>query len=173
MGTRVFCGNLAWKVDDAQLREHMSACGTVVEAKVAYNPDGRSKGWGIVEFQWPHEARKAVETMHDSELAGRPLTVREDRKPVGGVPSGSPDGGDQVNLFVGNLPWSTGWEELKDAFSEFGVEYADVKYGRDGRSRGYGIVRMATEDDAHRAISSMNGYEIDGRNMEVRMDRSA
>ena len=46
-----------------------------------------------------------------------------------------------------------GWQDLKDLFKDVGgVVSADVVMGRDGRSRGWGVVNMESEDDAQRAI---------------------
>lgn len=60
------------------------------------------------------------------------------------------------------LPWSTTWQNLKEIFQEYNVKYADVKMGFDGRSRGYGIVRFDSEEEASAALA-LNGYNIDGR----------
>lgn len=43
-------------------------------------PAGRSKGWGIVEFETPDEAIKAVQELNGTELGGRRIAVREDRE---------------------------------------------------------------------------------------------
>lgn len=56
------------------------------------------------------------------------------------------------------LPWSASWHELKDLFAEFNCVYSDVVKGRDGRSRGFGIVRFDNADDAQRAIGAY--YDI-------------
>ena len=52
-------------------------------------------------------------------------------------------------LYVGNIPWSTTVEDLRDLFADCGgVREVDIPTGRQGRSRGYGIVEFATEADA-------------------------
>jgi RNA recognition motif-containing protein len=60
-------------------------------------------------------------------------------------------------------------EDLQDYFATAGqVESANVVFDREtGRSRGFGFVEMATEDDANNAIAQFNGQEYDGRNMVV------
>jgi RNA recognition motif-containing protein len=68
------------------------------------------------------------------------------------------------------LSWEVTWRDLKDSFASFGVTYADVKMGPDGRSKGFGIVRFATPADAARAIEAMNGVDLKGRNIIVRED---
>jgi RNA recognition motif-containing protein len=76
----VFVGNLAWEVAWQDLKDHMRAAGHVLHADVLRNPDGRSKGCGIVEFSSPEEAQVAIETLNDSLLKNRPIFVREDRE---------------------------------------------------------------------------------------------
>ena len=72
------------------------------------------------------------------------------------------DGGDASanasRLYVGNIPWSTTVEDLRDLFADCGgVRDVDIPTGRQGRSRGYGIVEFTTEADARDAVSRMDG----------------
>ena len=73
-----------------------------------------------------------------------------------------------MNLYVGNLPYTLGDQELRDLFSPFGdVKSARVMMDREtGRSRGFGFVEM---DDAvaQEAVAQRNGFEIDGRRLVV------
>ena len=72
-------------------------------------------------------------------------------------------------LYVGNLSFRVTSEDLQEYFGAAGaVESANVVYDREtGRSRGFGFVEMASEDDATAAISQFSGQEYDGRNMVV------
>lgn len=72
-------------------------------------------------------------------------------------------------LYVGNLSFRVTNEDLQDHFAQAGaVESANVVFDREtGRSRGFGFVEMASEDDANNAIAQFNGQEYDGRNMVV------
>ncbi len=72
-------------------------------------------------------------------------------------------------LYVGNLSFRVTSEDLQEYFSAAGaVESANVVYDREtGRSRGFGFVEMASEDEATGAIAQFNGQEYDGRNMVV------
>ncbi len=74
-----------------------------------------------------------------------------------------------VKLFVGGLSFSTSNESLHAAFARFGaVTSAIVMTDRaTGRSRGFGFVEMATDPEAERAISSLNGSQLDGRMIRV------
>src|SRR5262245_52446859 len=77
-----------------------------------------------------------------------------------------------VRLFVGGLSFSTSTEGLREAFARFGpVQSAAVMTDREtGRSRGFGFVEMANDQEAERAISSLNGSSLDGR--MIRVDRA-
>ena len=72
-------------------------------------------------------------------------------------------------LFVGNLSFDTTGEELQTLFSEVGTcESATVVTDRDtGRSRGFGFVEMSSASEAGQAISSLNGREVGGRQINV------
>lgn len=72
-------------------------------------------------------------------------------------------------LYVGNLSFRVTSEDLHEYFAAAGaVESANVVFDREtGRSRGFGFVEMASEDDANNAIAQFNGQEYDGRNMVV------
>eukprot|EP01040_Poterioochromonas_malhamensis_P018107 gene18107-21044_t len=54
---RVYIGNLGWDVTSDELREHMSAAGTVVKASILQGNNGRSRGCGIVEFSSEADAQ--------------------------------------------------------------------------------------------------------------------
>jgi cold-inducible RNA-binding protein len=74
-----------------------------------------------------------------------------------------------TNIFVGNLTFTTTNGELESMFSEFGdVSRAQVITDRDtGRSRGFGFVEMSSSEDANKAISSLNGKDVGGRQLKV------
>jgi RNA recognition motif-containing protein len=73
------------------------------------------------------------------------------------------------NLYVGNLTFSTTSGDLETLFAQYGeVEKAQVITDRDtGRSRGFGFVEMATAEEAKAAIDSLNGHNLDGRDLTV------
>lgn len=74
-----------------------------------------------------------------------------------------------TNLFVGNLTFATTTGELEAMFAEFGeVTRAQVVTDRDtGRSRGFGFVEMASNEEASKAISSLDGKNLSGRQLKV------
>ncbi len=79
-----------------------------------------------------------------------------------------------VNIYVGNLPYSTGDEELAELFRAHGaVERAVVISDREsGRSRGFGFVEMPDDTEGQAAIEALNGTDMDGRALVVNLARS-
>lgn len=78
---RVYVGNLPWKVSWQDLKDHMRSTGLmVVRADIITSASGSSKGCAIVEYATASDAQRAVETLHDTELQGRLIFVREDRE---------------------------------------------------------------------------------------------
>ena len=71
------------------------------------------------------------------------------------------------NLYVGNLPFGTTTDDLRDLFAQYGnVKSAQVVMDREtGRSRGFGFVEM--NDGAEAAIEALNGKEFQGRSLAV------
>jgi len=76
-------------------------------------------------------------------------------------------------LYVGNLAYTTGDQELRDAFAPFGnVQSASVVIDRDsGQSRGFGFVEFASGAEAQTAVDAMNGTMVDGRTLNVNIAR--
>ena len=74
-----------------------------------------------------------------------------------------------AKLFVGGLAWATDTPSLREAFESFGeIAEAVVVTERDtGRSRGFGFVTFNEVKDAESAKTSMDGAELDGRNIRV------
>jgi cold-inducible RNA-binding protein len=72
-------------------------------------------------------------------------------------------------LYVGGLPYSTDDNALRDAFAQCGtVESATVIMDKmSGRSKGFGFVEMATDEEATKAIDMWNGKELGGRKITV------
>jgi cold-inducible RNA-binding protein len=73
-------------------------------------------------------------------------------------------------LYIGNLPFSATDEQLNEWFAQVGVTPAAVNLIRDrftGQSRGFAFVEVSNDEDAERAINSLNGQNFGGRNLVV------
>jgi len=73
------------------------------------------------------------------------------------------------NIFVGNLDFNTGEEELRQVFGRYGnVDRVALMKDRDtGRSRGFAFVEMTNTEEGEKAISDLNGTLLDGRTINV------
>ena len=72
-------------------------------------------------------------------------------------------------LYVGNLPYQTGENDLQELFAQAGtVETVTVmRDSATGRARGFAFVEMSTDEDAQAAITAFNAYQLDGRGLTV------
>lgn len=74
-----------------------------------------------------------------------------------------------MNIYVGNLPFSTSEDDLRQAFGKYGT-VGEVNLIRDqfsGRLRGFGFVEMADGAQANAAIQALNGTDLGGRAITV------
>ncbi|KFY69440.1 hypothetical protein V496_00241 [Pseudogymnoascus sp. VKM F-4515 (FW-2607)] len=147
---RVYVGNLAYDVKRHHLKDFMRQAGEVLFADVLLLPNGMSKvgAYTIVEYATREQAQQAVNTLSNQNLMGRLVYVREDREaeprftapPTGGRGGfdGGPRGGFGGNfgppqmgggggggggrqIYVNKLPYTVGWQDLKDLFRQAGL----------------------------------------------------
>eukprot|EP01026_Neomeris_dumetosa_P069538 TRINITY_DN687_c2_g1_i1.p2 TRINITY_DN687_c2_g1~~TRINITY_DN687_c2_g1_i1.p2 ORF type:complete len:263 (-),score=42.20 TRINITY_DN687_c2_g1_i1:340-1128(-) len=82
--------------------------------------------------------------------------------------------GSGMQVVVHGLPYAYAWQDLKDLFREVGdVQFADIAKDRRGNSKGFGIVRFRSVEGAEQAISKLNGSDLEGRPLAVKLDRFA
>ena len=74
-------------------------------------------------------------------------------------------------IFVGGLSWGIDEDGLREAFEGFGeIEYCRLVTDREtGRSKGFGFVTFVNDEDADKAISEMDGQELEGRKIGVNL----
>jgi RNA recognition motif-containing protein len=77
--------------------------------------------------------------------------------------------GSLKKLYVGNLPFSTTEEELREIFEQHGptVSVRVITDRETGRSRGFGFVEFAEESNAEKALQALNGKDMGGRSLRV------
>jgi len=194
----VYVGNLAWSVKWQDLKDHMKKAGEVEFCKVLTQDGGdwgRSRGVGYVRYATEEEAQRAVATMNETELMGRPIKAeawtggkpREGGKGYGKgawMPMAFAKGygkgygrqtkmhGDSSQMvFVGNLPFKLSWQDLKDHFKAAGnVEFVKIltEDGTEhGRSKGMACLRFTEAAEAAQAVATLNGTELMGRAITV------
>ncbi|WEW60588.1 g-strand binding protein [Emydomyces testavorans] len=186
---RVYVGNLSYDVKWHHLKDFMRQ--GELEAMDEFAADG-THVVPIVEYASREQAQNAVATLSNQNLMGRLVYVREDReaeprftgppsRDMGSVGRGGFSGGynsfGSRQIYIANLPFNVGWQDLKDLFRQAAqqgsVVRADVHLDPNGRPKGSGIVAFESVEDARNAIQQFNGYEWHGRTLEVREDRFA
>ncbi|KAJ3165976.1 hypothetical protein HK101_012055 [Irineochytrium annulatum] len=170
-GRVLFVGNLPFTVQWQELKDHFRQFGAVQRADVAQDGSGRNRGYGNVMMSTVEEARAAIAALNGSEFQGRVIEVREDKYAGESGGGGGQGGGPAMvgtQVFVGN--------DLKDLFRPHGLNpiHADVmSEPGTGRSKGCGIVRFASREEAERSVQTVNGTNVAGRNIVVRLDKFA
>lgn len=78
-----------------------------------------------------------------------------------------------MNIYIGNLNYRVQEEDLKQVMEEYGAvdSVKIIKDRETGRSKGFGFVEMANDDDAKKAIEELNEAEYEGRQMVVKEAR--
>ncbi len=74
-----------------------------------------------------------------------------------------------MNIYVGNLSYSTTEDDLRSAFEQFGAVSASrvIMDKMTGRSRGFGFVEMPNQAEGAAAVAGMNGRDLQGRSLRV------
>jgi RNA recognition motif-containing protein len=181
MTTTLYIGNLAWEVTSDDVFNLLVDFNTNPQsAEVVTSRSGRSQGYALAQFSWAQDAASAIEQLNETELHGRKIVVREDR---GTTTTTTPKekrevenverAVNELSLYVGNLSWSTTEEQLAETFQHLNPTNVSLKYGRDGRSRGWALVTFQTGEEAQAALGTMHGYSVDGRELKCRLDEGA
>ena len=76
-----------------------------------------------------------------------------------------------TNIFIANLDWEISSDDLLATFSSFGkVAYAHVVFdNKTKKSKGYGYIEMESSDEAITAIQALNGVDVNGRKLDVKL----
>ncbi|HTV19020.1 MAG TPA: hypothetical protein VMG12_10125 [Polyangiaceae bacterium] len=141
-------GNVAWPANGSGV-----SVGGFRLFEIVFCALAASNAWG--HFGWGSRHRDHIRIRADTVPRNRDEIVMGNR------------------LYVGNLAYSTMDQQLQEAFSEFGeVTSASVVIDRaTGQSRGFGFVEFNSNEEAERAIQSLNGATLDGRSITVNVAR--
>lgn len=177
--TNIYIKNLDEGVSDEEFREMFEKFGNVTSAIVSRDENGKSRGFGFVNFGNHEEARAAVEEMHEKEINGKQLYVaraqkkseREEelRRQYERIREEKLNKYQGVNLYVKNLDDTIDDEKLRQEFSVYGV-ITSAKVMRDektGNSKGFGFVCFSSPEEATKAVTDMNGRMIDSKPIYV------
>jgi len=169
--TNLYVKNIDPEVTENEFVELFARYGTVTSAVIQLDGEGRSKGFGFVNFEYHDQAQAAVEALHDSEHNGRKLFVsraqkkaeREDelRKTYETAKQEKMSKYQGVNLYIKNLEDDIDDEKLRGEFEPFGtITSCKVMCDEKGTSKGFGFVCFSSPDEATKAVAEMNNKII-------------
>ncbi|KAK7245022.1 hypothetical protein RIF29_39852 [Crotalaria pallida] len=162
----VFVKNLAESMDNAGLEELFTRFGNILSSKVVVSEDGKSRGYGFVQFESEESANAAIEKLNGSTIGDKQIYVGRFVKKIDRV-FPRPDAG-YTNLYMKNLDLNITEAALHEKFSSFGkiVSLAIAK-DNNGVSKGFGFVNYDNPDDAKRALEAMNGTKFGSKILYV------
>ncbi|KAH6797642.1 binding protein 7 [Perilla frutescens var. hirtella] len=155
----VFVKNLSDSIDSVKLQEIFQKFGNILSCKVVTSEDGKSRGYGFVQFDTEASAKAAIEELNGSPDGGKQMYVGKFvKKSERALP------GHEVkytNLYVKNLDTGISEEVLKEKFSQYG-EIASLVISKDenGASRGFGFVNFDKAEDAKSAVEALHGSQL-------------
>jgi polyadenylate-binding protein len=154
-----------------------SKYGEVTSSVVAMSEDGKSKGFGFINYLNPEDASAAVNELNNADIGGKKLFVgraqkREEREKelrdrFEQVKAERQKKYAGVNLYVKNLSDNIDDQKLIQEFSKYGEIKSARVMSEDGKSRGFGFVCFATPEEATKAVSEMNGKMVDSKPLYV------
>ncbi|KAM0891620.1 hypothetical protein ACQ4PT_026296 [Festuca glaucescens] len=167
--TKLYFGNLPYNCDSALLAGIVQDHAIPEMVEVLYDrTTGRSRGFAFVTMSTLEDCERVIKNLDGTMYSGRTMRVNMADKPKPKLPL-YPE--TEHKLFVGNLSWTVTPDMLIEAFQKCGnVVGARVLYdGETGRSRGYGFVCYSTKEEMDQAIETLNGTEIEGREIRVNL----
>ncbi|CAN8270804.1 unnamed protein product [Cochlearia groenlandica] len=176
--TNVYVKNLADSTTDDDLKKAFGEFGIITSAVVMKDGEGKSKGFGFVNFDNADDAAKAVESLNGKAFDEKEWYVgraqkkseRENELKVRYEQSlrEAADKFQSSNLYVKNLDDSVSDEKLKELFASYGsVTSCKVMRDPNGISRGSGFVAFSTPEEATKAMSEMSGKMIENKPLYV------
>nr|VWO98649.1 Uncharacterized protein [Ganoderma boninense] len=176
--TNIYVKNLDPEVTQEEFVALFEQFGKVTSAVVQIDEEGRSRGFGFVNFDTHEEAQKAVDNLHDSDHKGRKLFVaraqkkaeREEelRKSYEQAKMEKVSKYQGVNLYIKNLDDEVDDDRLRQEFEPFGsITSAKVMRDEKGISKGFGFVCFSSPDEATKAVAEMNNKMIGSKPLYV------
>ncbi|XVF86726.1 hypothetical protein PTKIN_Ptkin18bG0065200 [Pterospermum kingtungense] len=162
----LFVKNLDPSISCSRLEGIFCQFGTILSCKIA-EENGKSKGFGFVQFDSEESAMAAITSLHDTILEGKKLYVSKFVKKSERI--AAVESKKFTNLYVKNLDDGMTENLLEEIFSRYGkVCNAVIMKDDRGSSRGFGFVNFQSADDAKKALKALNGVELGSKNLYVR-----
>ncbi|KAK7693513.1 Protein phosphatase PP2A regulatory subunit B [Cerrena zonata] len=176
--TNIYVKNIDTEATQEEFVALFEQFGAVTSAVVQTDEEGKSKGFGFVNFEDHEQAQKAVDALHDFEFKGRRLFVaraqkkaeREEelRRSYESAKMEKLSKFQGTNLYIKNLDDEVDDERLKTEFESYGtITSAKVMRDDKGTSKGFGFVCFSSPDEATKAVAEMNNKMIGNKPLYV------
>jgi len=148
----LYVGDLPSSVSEANLFEIFTHVGPIASIRVCRDSlTRRSLGYAYVNFHQVTDAERALDTLNNSLIRGKPCRIMWCQRDPSVRKSGV------GNVFIKNLDPSIGHKDLFDTFSMFGnILSCKVALDENGQSKGFGFVHFESAESANKAISLVN-----------------
>ncbi|KAI3683836.1 hypothetical protein L1987_84351 [Smallanthus sonchifolius] len=155
----VFVKNLNDSIDNVLLQELFKSFGNILSCKVVTFEDGKSKGYGFVQFESEQCANAAIEKLNGTDVGGKQIYVGKFmKKSDRALPNLDIK---YTNLYIKNIESDMTEEILEKSFAKFGkIVSLVIAKDDNGVSRGFGFVNYESPDDARKAVEDMNGLNL-------------
>ncbi|GMI83676.1 POLY(A) BINDING PROTEIN 8, poly(A) binding protein 8 [Hibiscus trionum] len=174
----VYVKNLSVSTSDEDLKTIFGEFGQITSAVVMRELDGKSKGFGFVNFENADAAARAVESLNGKKFDDKEWYVGKAQKKSERevdlklrFEQSMKEAAEKVqaaNLYVKNLDDSISDEKLKELFSQYGaITSCKVMRDPNGVSKGSGFVAFSTPEEASKALAEMNGKMVVGKPLYV------
>ncbi|POY72309.1 hypothetical protein BMF94_4611 [Rhodotorula taiwanensis] len=166
--TNLYIKNVPLEVSEEEFRGIFEPFGKVTSAVITKDNEGKSKGFGFVNYEKHEDAAKAVDALHDKDYKGQNLYVAraqrksereeelkksyEQKKYEANLKYQG------VNLYVKNLDDDMEEDRLRAEFEAFGqITSCKIMVDEKGASKGFGFVCFSSPDEATKAVTELNG----------------
>ncbi|CAK9165324.1 unnamed protein product [Ilex paraguariensis] len=176
--TNLYVKNVDKDLTEDFLRDKFSKYGKISNAAIMKDDEGKSKGFGFVNFESHEEAEKAVEAMNGVLIGSKKIFVGRAQKKAEREELLKRAREEMLNrhaemlnssdLYVKNLNISIDGRKLEEIFSAFGeVKSTKVVCDKNGVSKGFGFVSFSNPEGAKKALNALNGTTIEGKSLYV------
>ena len=131
--------------------------GDIESAKIEYDENGNSKGYGYIYYTNENDAEEAKKNLNGKEFYGKSINI------VNLIPTKSINSsqGKNLTLFVINFPFEFNDNDLKKLFEKYGnVKYASVVKDNEGKSKGIGFITFSNFEETSKCISNIKTNQI-------------
>ncbi|KAI4328065.1 hypothetical protein L6164_020456 [Bauhinia variegata] len=164
---KLYVFNLPWSLSAVDIKNLFGECGTVKDVQIIKKKDGRRRGFAFVTMASREDAEAAIKKFHSHELSSRTIRVELAKSgPPSQRPPDFPVDETRYKIHAANLARKVRSTHLREFITENFKTPASARVvfdGPNGRSTGYGFVSFVTKEEAEAAISTLNGKELMGR----------